>query len=85
MADWLSKEMSRDGHAVALLSGDLNIDQRLAILDRFREGFQKVLITTNLLSRGKNYIFILINYEYIPKYILNNTNYLKVLMLNKSH
>ena len=61
MADWLSKEMSKDGHAVALLSGDLNIEQRLAILDRFREGFQKVLITTNLLSRGKYYIsFILL-------------------------
>lgn len=44
--------MSRDGHAVALLTGDLTVEQRIAVLDRFREGVEKVLITTNVLSRG---------------------------------
>lgn len=44
--------MSKDGHAVALLSGELSVEQRIAILDRFREGKEKVLITTNVLARG---------------------------------
>lgn len=44
--------MTKDGHAVALLSGDLTVEQRIAVLDRFREGKEKVLITTNVLSRG---------------------------------
>lgn len=53
MADWLSQKMSKDGHAVAILSGDLTVEQRISVLDRFREGKEKVLITTNVLSRGK--------------------------------
>ena len=44
--------MTREGHAVALLSGELEIDQRINILNRFREGKEKILITTNVLSRG---------------------------------
>ena len=45
--------MTKDGHAVALLSGDLTVEQRIAVLDRFRDGKDKVLITTNVLARGK--------------------------------
>lgn len=52
-ASWLCDKMSRDGHAVALLSGELTVEQRIAVLDRFREGKEKVLITTNVLARGK--------------------------------
>jgi superfamily II DNA/RNA helicase len=52
-ASWLAEKMSRDGHAVALLSGDLTVDQRIAVLDRFRDGKEKVLITTNVLARGE--------------------------------
>ena len=44
--------MARAGHAVALLSGELEIDQRINIINRFREGKEKVLITTNVLARG---------------------------------
>ncbi|XP_014258346.1 DEAD-box helicase Dbp80 isoform X1 [Cimex lectularius] len=52
MASWLTEKLSRDGHAVALLSGELTVEQRIAVLDRFRDGKEKVLITTNVLSRG---------------------------------
>lgn len=51
-AAWLAEAMSRDGHAVALLSGELEIDQRINIINRFRDGKEKVLITTNVLARG---------------------------------
>lgn len=51
-ASWLSEKMSKDGHSVAVLSGELTVEQRIAVLDRFRVGLEKVLITTNVLSRG---------------------------------
>jgi superfamily II DNA/RNA helicase len=54
-ASWLTERMSRDGHAVALLSGDLTVEQRIAVLDRFRDGKEKVLITTNVLARGESH------------------------------
>ena len=45
--------MTRDGHAVGLLSGELQVEQRVAVLKRYREGKEKVLITTNVMARGK--------------------------------
>ena len=44
--------MSKEGHAVALLSGELTVEQRAAVIKRFREGKEKVLITTNVSARG---------------------------------
>ncbi|CRL05135.1 CLUMA_CG018158, isoform A [Clunio marinus] len=53
-AGWLAGKMSNEvgSESVGVLSGDLTVEQRLAVLDRFREGHQKCLITTNVLSRG---------------------------------
>ena len=51
-ASWLVEKMMAEGHAVALLSGELAIEQRIQVLDRFRDGLEKILITTNVLSRG---------------------------------
>ena len=51
-ASWLSQKMSQDGHAVALLSGDITVEQRIAVLNRFRDGKEKLLITTNVCARG---------------------------------
>ncbi|CAH1118598.1 unnamed protein product [Phaedon cochleariae] len=64
-AAWLSEKMSKDGHAVAVLSGDLTVEQRINVLDRFRQGQEKVLITTNVLSRGIDVeqVTIVVNYD----------------------
>lgn len=64
-AAWLSEKMSKDGHAVAVLSGDLTVEQRINVLDRFREGKEKVLITTNVLSRGIDVeqVTIVVNFD----------------------
>lgn len=64
-ASWLSGKMSKDGHSVAVLSGDLTVEQRLAVLDRFRAGLEKVLITTNVLSRGIDVeqVTIVVNFD----------------------
>ena len=50
--NWLAEKLAKDGHAVALLSGELEIEQRADILNRFRDGKEKVLITTNVAARG---------------------------------
>lgn len=57
--------MSKDGHAVAVLTGDLTVDQRINVLDRFRQGREKVLITTNVLSRGIDVeqVTIVVNFD----------------------
>ena len=41
-ASYLVEKMAKEGHAVALLSGELTVDQRIAVLNRFREGKEKV-------------------------------------------
>ena len=57
--------MTSEGHAVALLSGELSIDQRILVLDRFRDGLEKILITTNVLSRGIDIeqVTIVVNFD----------------------
>ncbi|EDV96576.1 DEAD-box helicase Dbp80 [Drosophila grimshawi] len=64
-AAWLAAKMTADGHSVAVLSGDLTVEQRLAVLDRFRSGQEKVLITTNVLSRGIDIeqVTIVVNFD----------------------
>lgn len=37
-AAWLAEKLTREGLNVGLLSGELTVEQRLSILDRFREG-----------------------------------------------
>ena len=37
---------------MAHLSGELGVEKRIQVLDRFRDGVVKILITTNVLARG---------------------------------
>ncbi|KAG8197388.1 hypothetical protein JTE90_013510 [Oedothorax gibbosus] len=64
-AAWLSEKMSKEGHDVALLSGDLTVEQRISVLNRFREGKEKVLITTNVCARGIDVeqVTVVINFD----------------------
>nr|XP_033775082.1 ATP-dependent RNA helicase DDX25 isoform X2 [Geotrypetes seraphini] len=65
IAKWLSQEMIKDGHRVALLSGELSIEQRAAVIQRFRDGKEKVLITTNVCARGIDVeqVSIVVNFD----------------------
>lgn len=38
---------------MALLSGEMMVEQRAAVIDRFRDGKEKVLVTTNVCARGE--------------------------------
>lgn len=61
----LTKQMEGAGHAVSLLHGDLKPSERDKIIDDFRSGKTKVLITTNVLARGIDIqqVSLVINYD----------------------
>lgn len=48
----IERRMNAEGHAVACLTGEFTGGNRDIIIDSFRNGQTKVLITTNVLSRG---------------------------------
>ncbi|KAG9339262.1 hypothetical protein JZ751_023959 [Albula glossodonta] len=64
-AGWLAGELSREGHQVALLSGEMMVEQRAAVIDRFRDGKEKVLVTTNVCARGIDVeqVSVVINFD----------------------
>lgn len=53
MASWLTTNLIKEGHQVALLSGEMTVEQRAAVIERYRNGKEKVLVTTNVCSRGE--------------------------------
>ncbi|XP_068453413.1 ATP-dependent RNA helicase DDX19A [Clinocottus analis] len=52
MASWLASNLIKERHQVALLSGEMTVEQRAAVIERFKNGQEKVLVTTNVCSRG---------------------------------
>ena len=46
--------MKAEGHSVALLSGELQVEERAEVIESYRSGREKVLITTNVSARGKS-------------------------------
>ena len=44
--------MNQQGFAVALLSSELSVEERANCIRRFQQGLERVLISTNLTSRG---------------------------------
>lgn len=57
--------MTEDGHSVVSLHGSLDSQERDAVMDAFREGHSKVLITTNVVARGIDIlqVTLVINYD----------------------
>lgn len=56
--------MNKDGHKCACLTGEYEGKDRDIIIDAFRDGRAKVLIATNVLSRGIDVqsVSLVINY-----------------------
>ena len=65
----LAAELSAQGLSTAALSGELNQSQRNQIMDSFSKGQQKILITTDLASRGLDLVNVshVINFD-MPKH-----------------
>ncbi|KAJ2970256.1 hypothetical protein NUW58_g9751 [Xylaria curta] len=61
----IQQSMVRDGHKVSVLHGAYEGSERDALLDDFRTGKSKVLITTNVLARGIDVstVSMVINYD----------------------
>ncbi|KAI0044279.1 DEAD-domain-containing protein [Auriscalpium vulgare] len=64
-ADRISQRMTAEGHKVASLHGAKDASERDAIIDGFREGKEKVLITTNVIARGIDIqqVNMVVNYD----------------------
>ncbi|KXJ90930.1 P-loop containing nucleoside triphosphate hydrolase protein [Microdochium bolleyi] len=64
-ATQISQSMTNDGHKVSVLHGAYEGAERDALLDDFRSGRSKVLITTNVLARGIDVstVSMVINYD----------------------
>jgi len=64
-ADRISQRMTTEGHKVASLHGAKDARDRDAIIDGFREGREKVLITTNVIARGIDIqqVNMVVNYD----------------------
>ena len=57
--------MVAEGHKVASLHGAKDASERDSIIDNFREGREKVLITTNVIARGIDILQVnmVVNYD----------------------
>ncbi|XP_043936760.1 ATP-dependent RNA helicase DDX25 [Protopterus annectens] len=64
-AKWLAANMIEDGHQVSLLSGELSVEQRACVIQRFRDAKEKVLIATNVCARGIDVeqVSIVVNFD----------------------
>lgn len=67
--DRLAKVLLEEGSNAVALSGDLNQSQRNQIMDGFSKGHQKILVTTDLASRGLDLVNVslVINFD-MPKH-----------------
>lgn len=65
-AQMLCQRMQAEGHTISLLhGGDMSAEERDSVIDAFRSGKSKVLITTNVLARGIDIlqVSLVINYD----------------------
>lgn len=64
-ASFLAQKLLADGHQVGLISGELSVEQRNQALLDFKEGKQRVLISTNLMARGIDIdqVTVVVNYD----------------------
>jgi len=72
--DWLTDRMTRDNFTVSATHGSVHSEDRKKIMEEFRTGSSRVLITTDLLARGIDVqqVSVVINYD-LPR---NKENYL---------
>ncbi|KAG7553568.1 hypothetical protein FFLO_03000 [Filobasidium floriforme] len=64
-ADVIANRMIAEGHSVAALHGAKDANERDLVIDGFRDGNTKVLITTNVIARGIDIsqVTMVVNYD----------------------
>lgn len=70
--DWLTDKMKAKDFTVSSTHGDISMKERDSILNEFRTGSSRVLITTDLLARGIDVqqVSLVINYD-LPRNVEN--------------
>lgn len=70
--DWLTEKMQENEFTVSAIHGGMSTKERNEIMDSFRNGSTRVLITTDLLARGIDVqsVSVVINYD-LPSNIEN--------------
>jgi superfamily II DNA/RNA helicase len=68
----LASQLNKKNFTVSSMHGDMDQDQREAIMKDFRNGKSRILISTDLLARGidVHHVSLVINYD-LPKVIEN--------------
>jgi len=76
-ADKVSKMLIDEGFTVSTLHGRIESADRDSIMDAFRRGETKFLVTTDVLSRGVDVpaVSVVVNYT-VPRSKLNRDRYL---------
>jgi translation initiation factor 4A len=64
-AIWLAEEMTKNNFTVSLIHGGMEQEERNKIISQFRAGQTRVLISTDLISRGLDvhHVSLVINYD----------------------
>ncbi|ORY85304.1 ATP-dependent RNA helicase DBP5 [Leucosporidium creatinivorum] len=64
-SDEIARRMTAEGHKVVALHGKLETAERDAVMESFRDGKTKVLITTNVIARGIDVMQVnmVVNYD----------------------
>jgi superfamily II DNA/RNA helicase len=70
----LERFLKKNDHSVSVCHSDLSKDERKKVLDEYRQGHTRVLISTDLLGRGIDvqHVSLVINYD-VP---YKNDNYI---------
>jgi len=68
--DWLERSLSERSFAVSCIHGDLSTDQRKDIMQNFRSGKTRILLSSDLLARGIDVqqVSLVINYDLPTQY-----------------
>lgn len=61
----LVEKLEDDGFEAGYINGDMRQSQRFRMMDRYKKGFLKILVTTDVAARGLNlgHIHMVINYD----------------------
>ena len=64
-ADWLSEKMGQMGFPLAVIHGEMDVEERKKRMQAFRRGEVRVIISTDMLARGIDVqqVSLVINYE----------------------
>uniref|UniRef100_A0AC35TUZ3 RNA helicase n=1 Tax=Rhabditophanes sp. KR3021 TaxID=114890 RepID=A0AC35TUZ3_9BILA len=64
-ADWITEKLRANGRKVLSLHGGFSAEERTNIVQQFRNGVAKVLVTTNVSSRGLDFpqVTLVLNYD----------------------